>query len=286
MNYLPFAQFCFFFDASAELQKISGKQRGEIIERLADLLIERTERIMEENRKDVSNANASGLAPPLLARLSLSPGKIENLAIGLRQIARSSSDIVGRVLRKTKISEGLILTQVTAPIGVLMVIFESRPDCLPQVAALAIASGNGLVLKGGKEAVHSNVYLHSLVQEALKLHVPETAVALVQTREDIADLCEMSDDINLIIPRGGKALVTEIQSMVRLANIFVLGTPLGASTEHVLSFIFVSLSLLFAAYLCLSAHMHRLKIFQFSAMPMASAMCMSTRRPIESKLSR
>jgi delta-1-pyrroline-5-carboxylate synthetase len=100
---------------------------------------------------------------------------------------------VRRELRKTQVADGLQLTQITAPIGVLLVIFESRPDALPQVAALSIASGNGLVLKGGREAAHTNAYLHALVQEALSSvpSVPPGTIGLVTSREDVADLCKV-----------------------------------------------------------------------------------------------
>lgn len=90
-----------------------------------------------------------------------------------------------------QISENLMLQQETVPIGVLMVIFESRPDCLPQVSALAIASGNGLLLKGGKEAKHSNAYLHGLVQEALEAHADPRTVTLISTREGVSSLLEV-----------------------------------------------------------------------------------------------
>lgn len=106
---------------------------------------------------------------------------MKNLAVGLKQIADDSHNNVGRVLRKTKLAHGLELKQITVPIGVLLVIFESRPDSLPQVAALAIASGNGLLLKGGKEAAHSNKALMELVKEALRTVGAENAVSLVRT---------------------------------------------------------------------------------------------------------
>ncbi|KAG8135778.1 putative Delta-1-pyrroline-5-carboxylate synthase protein, partial [Naja naja] len=164
------------------LAALQPEQRAEIIYHLADLLTDQREEILQANKKDLEEAENKGrLALPLLKRLSLSTSKLNSLAIGLRQIAASSQDSVGRVLRKTRIAKDLELEQVTVPIGVLLVIFESRPDCLPQVSALAIASGNGLLLKGGKEALHSNQILHHLTQEALSIHGVKDAVQLSNT---------------------------------------------------------------------------------------------------------
>ncbi|CAL8300220.1 unnamed protein product [Merluccius merluccius] len=165
------------------------------------------------------------LSLQLLNRLSLSSSKLNSLAIGLRQIAVSSKDSVGRVLRKTRIANNLELEQITVPIGVLLVIFESRPDCLPQVAALAIASGNALLLKGGKEAAHTNKILHQLTQEALSIHGIQDAIQLVSTREEVEDLCRLDKLIDLIIPRGSSELVREIQKAAK--GIPVLGHSEG-----------------------------------------------------------
>ncbi|EPQ19727.1 Delta-1-pyrroline-5-carboxylate synthase, partial [Myotis brandtii] len=171
------------------------------------------------------------LAPPLLKRLSLSTSKLNSLAIGLRQIAASSQDSVGRVLRRIRVAKNLELEQVTVPIGVLLVIFESRPDCLPQVAALAIASGNGLLLKGGKEAAHSNRILHVLTQEALSIHGVKEAVQLVNTREEVEDLCRLDKMIDLIIPRGSSQLVRDIQKAAK--GIPVMGHSEGICHMYV-----------------------------------------------------
>ncbi|XP_035186682.1 delta-1-pyrroline-5-carboxylate synthase isoform X7 [Oxyura jamaicensis] len=163
------------------LAALQPEQRAEIIYRLADLLTDQREEILLANKKDLEEAENKGrLALPLLKRLSLSTSKLNSLAIGLRQIAASSQDSVGRIIRRTRIAKDLELEQVTVPIGVLLVIFESRPDCLPQVSALAIASGNGLLLKGGKEAAYSNQILHHLTQEALSIHGVKDAVQLVK----------------------------------------------------------------------------------------------------------
>ncbi|XP_062927524.1 delta-1-pyrroline-5-carboxylate synthase isoform X1 [Mobula hypostoma] len=208
------------------LASLQPQQRADIIHRLADLLTDHREEILSANRRDTEAAVAAGcLSQPLLKRLSLTTAKLTSLAIGLRQIAGSAQDSVGRVLRRTRVANGLELEQVTVPIGVLLVIFESRPDCLPQVSALAIASGNGLLLKGGKEAAHSNQILHRLTQEALSAHGVRDAIQLVSTREEVEDLCRLDKLIDLIIPRGSSQLVRDIQKASK--GIPVLGHSEG-----------------------------------------------------------
>ncbi|XP_029562722.1 delta-1-pyrroline-5-carboxylate synthase isoform X3 [Salmo trutta] len=208
------------------LAALHPDQRGEIICHLADLLVEKKEEILAANKMDMDLAvNAGQLSPALLNRLSLSPAKLNSLAIGLRQIAVASQDSVGRVLRRTRVAHNLELEQITVPIGVLLVIFEARPDCLPQVSALAIASGNALLAKGGKEAANTNRILHELTQEALDIHWVKEAVQLVSTREEVEDLCRLDEMIDLIIPRGSSQLVRNIQSAAK--GIPVLGHSEG-----------------------------------------------------------
>ncbi|XP_007478789.2 delta-1-pyrroline-5-carboxylate synthase isoform X2 [Monodelphis domestica] len=208
------------------LATLEPEKRAEIINHLADLLTDQREEILLANKEDLEEAEEQGrLAAPLLKRLSLSTSKLNSLAIGLRQIAASSKDSVGQVLRRIRLAKDLELEQVTVPIGVLLVIFESRPDCLPQVAALAIASGNGLLLKGGKEATNSNRLLHQLTQEALSLYGVKDAVQLVNTREDVENLCRLDKLIDLIIPRGSSQLVRHIQKAAK--GIPVLGHSEG-----------------------------------------------------------
>ncbi|XP_050677810.1 delta-1-pyrroline-5-carboxylate synthase isoform X2 [Leptidea sinapis] len=210
---------------SRVLQQLSPGDRASAIHSLAELLVDKKDKILEANSKDLDEATKSGLAKPLLNRLALSEGKLKTLAIGLKQIADSSYDNVGKLLRKTKLAENLILRQVTVPIGVLLVIFESRPDSLPQVAALAMASANGLLLKGGKEAAYSNKALMELVKESLQTVGAQDAISLVSTREEISDLLAMEKHIDLIIPRGSSELVRSIQKQSQ--HIPVLGHAEG-----------------------------------------------------------
>lgn len=212
--------------AGRALQLLKPEQRAQILYRLADLLEERTTEILDANSRDLELATVSQeLSAPMLSRLSLSPNKLKSLAAGIRQIAESSYNNIGRILRRTKVAEGLELHQETVPIGVLMVIFESRPDALPQVAALGLSTGNGLLLKGGKEAYHSNHCLLNVVQEAVSLYAPPAAVQLVSTREAVSDLLKLEEIIDLVIPRGSSELVRQIQQQSK--GIPVLGHAEG-----------------------------------------------------------
>uniref|UniRef100_A0A8C8DSB9 Delta-1-pyrroline-5-carboxylate synthase n=1 Tax=Oryzias sinensis TaxID=183150 RepID=A0A8C8DSB9_9TELE len=218
--------------AGRTLASLLPEQREEIICCLAELLTERKEEILTANRKDMELASATGFLPqPLINRLSLSTSKLNSLAIGLRQLAVASRDSVGRVLRRTRVANNLELEQITVPIGVLLVIFESRPDCLPQVSALAIASGNALLLKGGKEASNTNKILHQLTQEALSIHGVSDAIQLVSTREEVEDLCRLDKMIDLIIPRGSSQLVRDIQRAAK--GIPVLGHSEGVCHVYI-----------------------------------------------------
>jgi len=198
-------------DASRALLHVGAEKRAAIINRLAELLVERSDDILAANAEDLAAAEEAGMSGVLVDRLGLTTKKLSVLADGLRQIASSSKDLLGRQIRETELANGLVLEQVTVPLGVLLVIFESRPDALPQVAALAIASGNGLLLKGGKEASHSNRCLHGLVQVALAEYTDPNAVTLVTTRDEVSELLHLDEHIDLIIPRGSNSLVKHIQ---------------------------------------------------------------------------
>ncbi|XP_051523533.1 delta-1-pyrroline-5-carboxylate synthase-like isoform X7 [Myxocyprinus asiaticus] len=219
--------------AGRTLASLDSEQRSDIICALADLLTERKDEILTANKKDMELSVSTGrLSPAMLKRLSLSSSKLNSLSIGLRQIAVSSQESVGRVLSRTRVANNLELEQITVPIGVLLVIFESRPDCLPQqVSALAIASGNALLLKGGKEAANTNRILHELAQEALSIHGVKDAIQLVSTREEVEDLCRLEKTIDLIIPRGSSQLVRDIQRAAK--GIPVLGHSEGICHVYV-----------------------------------------------------
>ncbi|XP_057681788.1 delta-1-pyrroline-5-carboxylate synthase isoform X1 [Corythoichthys intestinalis] len=215
-----------------KLAALRPEQRSEIICRLADLLIERKDDILSANKMDVDLAVSSGQLPTaLLTRLSLCPAKLDNLVAGLRQVALAALDSVGRVMRKTRVAHKLELEQITVPIGVILVIFEGRPDCLPQVSALAIASGNASLLKGGKEMANTNRVLYGITQEALAVHDVTEAVQMVSTREEVWDLCRLDKMIDLIVPRGSAELLRDIRRAAR--GVPVLGHSDGICHVYV-----------------------------------------------------
>ena len=213
------------------IQNVTPAQRSSAILKLADLLQEKQDMILKANQKDLEEAQASGLSRAMTARLCLTNEKLDVLSKSMRQIAEASYNAVGRVVRNTKIAEGTILKQVTVPIGVVLVIFESRPDCLPQVAALAMATGNGLLLKGGKEASYSNKALMDLVKESLSTIGADGAISLINTRDEITDLLKMEDEIDLVIPRGSSELVKTIRDQSQ--SIPVLGHAEGICHVYV-----------------------------------------------------
>jgi len=208
-------------NGSRRLLTLNPHERADIIRHLARSLLTYESDIMDANCMDLDAAKAKGVEGPLFDRLALSRSKLESLSKGLMQIADSSLQNVGKVVKRTKISESLEVVQKTVPIGVLMVIFESRPDALPQVASLAIASANGLLMKGGKEASHSNKVLMRLVTEALGMYGCSDSISLVSGRDEVADLLKLDNYIDLIIPRGSNELVKSIKE--RSKSIPVLG---------------------------------------------------------------
>lgn len=201
--------------ASRQLQALPTAARQAVLERIAVALENAEDEIMAANAKDVEQSEAAGVEDALMQRLRLKPEKIKQLAKGVRAIA-AQEEPIRRPVSRLEVAEGLTLKRVTAPIGVLLIIFEARPDALPQIASLAIRSGNGLMLKGGKEATHSNACLHRLITSALAPDVDPALISLVTSREGVDQLLALDDVIDLVIPRGSNALVKYIQSHTKI----------------------------------------------------------------------
>ncbi len=205
-------------------RSLPSADRDAALMRLADALLDHSDSILEANRRD--REENPDLSPSLAARLELSEAKLATLAEGIRSIAKAP-DPLGRSLRATELSDGLVLRQVSSPIGVLLVIFESRPDVLPQVGALAVKSGNGLLLKGGSEARHSCRLLHRIALEAMDLG---PVIGLIESRAEVSELLALDHIIDLVIPRGSNALVQHIQANTRIP---VLGHADGVCHVYV-----------------------------------------------------
>src|SRR5215510_11389481 len=213
----------------AFLKLSTSVDRTQILKQLASALLQNAPVIFEANQSDLAAAKASGIAEPLYKRLALNESKLRDVIAGIEQVA-DMPDPVGRMVEETELDDGLILRKVQAPIGVLAMIYESRPDAGPQIAALAIRSGNAVLLKGGREAANSNTAIGDIIRTVLGQHGVSDAVQLVSTREEIAELLKMDDLINLVIPRGSNEMVRSIQ---RSTKIPVLGHADGVCHVYI-----------------------------------------------------
>lgn len=202
-----------------KLQALPAEVRRNILNAVADALLTRKDEIVQANQLDLANAAQDKVAGPLVKRLGLTDEKLATLVTGIRQLA-TLPDPLGNVKAKRELADGLELSLTTVPIGVLLIIFESRPDSLPQIASLALASSNGLLLKGGKEAYHSNTALHDVIGDAIEKGseglISKDIIGLVTSRGQVKDLLSLDDTIDLVIPRGSNALVSYIQENTKI----------------------------------------------------------------------
>lgn len=201
--------------ASHRLAVASTAARNAALERVAANLEAQRGAILEANRADLEQAAAAGVAPPLIQRLGLEK-KFAGVVEGVRQVI-ALSDPVGAVQWRRRLDDNLVLTRVTVPIGVLGVVFESRPDALVQIASLCLKSGNAAILKGGAEASRTNAVLFRAISEALKADPTfEGALHLAATRAEIRSLLALDELVDLIIPRGSNELVRRIKDATRI----------------------------------------------------------------------
>lgn len=222
-------------DAALRLATLPTETKNRALEAIAEALIEHREHVLEANRRDVAQASSlverGSMAKPLLDRLKLTAHKVLDMATGVRSVA-SLPDPVGRTLAALELDTGLVLTQMTCPIGVIGAIFESRPDAVPQIASLCWKSGNAVIMKGGSEAQESNRVLGQLIRSALASvdTACVDAVQMVETRQDVHALLAMDEYIDLFIPRGSNAFVRYIQEHTRVP---VLGHSEGLCLAYV-----------------------------------------------------
>jgi len=201
--------------ASIKISQTENQNRIKALNFMADYLEKNSKEILEANNEDYSSAEKKGISRALLSRLKLSKAKLNSGIEGVRKVG-DLSDPVNQVQIKRELSKGLILERKTVPIGVLGVIFESRPDAVMQISSLAVRSGNGVILKGGSEANLTNTAIVNALQQGLnKSGLDKNAICLLTSRKDSMSMLNLEKYINLIIPRGSNELVKFIQENTR-----------------------------------------------------------------------
>ncbi len=194
---------------SSTIANLSGEVKNRVLNEMADALLEHCDYIITRNAQDMDNGKTNGLSDALMDRLLLDGDRIKAMSDAIKEIA-SLKEPVGRILDGWVLENGLNVQKVSIPIGVIGIIYESRPNVTSDTAALCFKSGNVCVLKGGKEAEHSNKAIARVLQEVLaKNGLPEQAISLLpdSSREGVANLIKQDKYVDLIIPRGGEALI-------------------------------------------------------------------------------
>ncbi|PUU84294.1 Aldehyde/histidinol dehydrogenase [Tuber borchii] len=221
--------------ASRVLKAIPGSDRSAALTAVFEHLQAAKDQILEANRKDLEaaeeQAKAGKLSLSLIKRLDLwKPGKWEDMVQGILDV-RDLEDPVGKITLATKLDQNLDLYRLTSPIGVLLVIFEARPEVIANITALALKSGNAVILKGGKESTHSFAAIANVISTALSTtSIPPGSVQLVLSREDVKALLDQDQYIDLVIPRGGNELVRYIKDHTKIP---VMGHADGLCTIYV-----------------------------------------------------
>ena len=217
------------------LAKLSATEKSKAIEKAADFLIKYNSDIIEANKKDLELAEKNGIKGSLLDRLMLNEQRIEGMAEGLRQVA-FLDDPIGEVISMKKRPNGLIIGQKRVPFGVIGIIYEARPNVTVDAFGLCLKTGNATILRGGKEAINSNIAIVNILRKALKdCKIPEDAVQLVENtaRESAVGLMKLNKYLDLLIPRGGAGL---IKTVVENSTVPVIETGVGNCHVYVDSF--------------------------------------------------
>lgn len=212
--------------ASYKLANLSSTAKNETLRKMAELLIHKKEEILEANSVDVQKAKDKEIAPALIDRLTLDKKRIDKMAEGLLEIA-GLPDPVGEVISMWRRPNGLLIGQQRVPIGVIGIIYEARPNVTVDASGLSLKSGNAVILKGGSEAINSNIAIVKLINEVLKEQgLPEGAIQLIEdtNRETALNMMKLNKYIDVLIPRGGAAL---IETIVQNATIPVIATGVG-----------------------------------------------------------
>jgi glutamate-5-semialdehyde dehydrogenase len=204
--------------ASRELARVSHQQLNTALEKIAQTLEKRKAQIVAANAKDLTSGKAKGLSGAMLQRLQLNEKVYKQMVDGVRQIIALPCPL-GEILFDRKRPNGLDIQKIRVPIGVIGIIYESRPNVTVDAAALCLKAGNAVVLRGGSEAIHSNLALAEALQEGIcAAGLPAASVQLIPTtdREAITILCQQSENVDLLIPRGGYGLIKTVTENARM----------------------------------------------------------------------
>ena len=207
--------------ASRAIARASSEQKNQALLHIAKLVRERSEEIVRVNALDVARAKTKGQDAAFIDRLTMTPKTIESMALGLEQIV-SLEDPIGKITPLQKQASGIELGQMRVPLGVIGIIYESRPNVTIDAAALCLKSGNAVILRGGSEAIDSNALLAQLIQEGLDAaNLPMDAVLVVNTtdRAAVGEMITMTEYIDVIVPRGGKSLIARLMAEARVPMI-------------------------------------------------------------------
>lgn len=205
-------------EASRELRKVSRARKDEALQLMAGKLMEREKAIRQENEKDLASAKEQGLSSAMLDRLTLDAKTLQSMAEALGEVA-ALPDPVGEVTGMWKRPNGLLVGRVRIPLGVIGFIYESRPNVTVDAASLCLKAGNAVILKGGSEAIQSNLILGKILREALEeTGLPPAAIQVIPTTERDATriLLQQEEDVDVIIPRGGEGLIRFVTDHSRI----------------------------------------------------------------------
>ena len=195
--------------ASRTLARLSSAVKNELLQNMAQALLNDTEVLIEENEKDLVAAREAGLAPAMVDRLALDAQRIRGMADGLCEVA-DLPDPVGEVTGMWRRPNDLQIGRMRIPLGVIGIVYESRPNVTADAAGLCLKSGNAVILRGGKEAIHSNLAIGRILQSQLeRMRLPAAALQVIETtdRNAVLELLKLEEQIDLVIPRGGESLI-------------------------------------------------------------------------------
>lgn len=202
--------------ASIELSGIQAQQKNNALMQIADALYSNKEKIFNANAQDIERSMAEELSMPLIKRLRLDENKLIGIIDGIKSLIKLE-DPVGKTLLSTELDEGLELFRVSCPIGLIGIIFESRPDALVQISTLCLKSGNAVMLKGGREALSTNRCLYEIIAAATKkAGLPANWINLLENRNEVSEMLKLDEYVDLIIPRGSNEFVRYIMDNSRI----------------------------------------------------------------------